>query len=172
MVSTNDSALASRLDGIRVKRQKFICLNDNLEHSDPKSVKVSIILIIIITAILKFSLFCFSFFVAVVVVVVDVFSKLRFYMNFMRRCFRCAPSLNWRQVCRTNICMWMSCARSNDESGVSQCAGGWRRCWPLVCVVVSLRCSGGVVAPLTVKIANHLIVVSCAFNKSCIINTT
>jgi UDP-N-acetylglucosamine-lysosomal-enzyme len=35
MVANNDTTLQSRLDGIRLKRHKFICLNDNLNHSDP-----------------------------------------------------------------------------------------------------------------------------------------
>jgi len=35
MVANNDSSLQSRLDGIRLRRHKFMCLNDNLNHSDP-----------------------------------------------------------------------------------------------------------------------------------------
>eukprot|EP00727_Mastigamoeba_balamuthi_P004638 m51a1_g14172 putative n-acetylglucosamine-1-phosphotransferase subunits alpha beta-like (770) ;mRNA; f:22617-25887 len=35
MIGNNDTALPARLDGIRLKRHKFICLNDNLNHSDP-----------------------------------------------------------------------------------------------------------------------------------------
>jgi hypothetical protein len=34
MISTNQSNLDEKLDGIRVRRQKFICLNDNMNHAD------------------------------------------------------------------------------------------------------------------------------------------
>jgi hypothetical protein len=41
MVGTNATNLEKSLDGIRERRQKFICLNDNMNHSDPEAVKVS-----------------------------------------------------------------------------------------------------------------------------------
>ena len=37
MVGNNDTTLQSKLDGIRLNRHKFICLNDNLNHSNPES---------------------------------------------------------------------------------------------------------------------------------------
>jgi hypothetical protein len=40
MVTTNDTKLQEKLDGIRVARQKFVCLNDNLKHEDSHSRKV------------------------------------------------------------------------------------------------------------------------------------
>ncbi|KAH3745280.1 N-acetylglucosamine-1-phosphotransferase subunits alpha/beta [Pelomyxa schiedti] len=35
MVNTNDTSLQKRLDSIREKSNKFICLNDNMNHSHP-----------------------------------------------------------------------------------------------------------------------------------------
>ena len=40
MVDQNDASIQSRLDGIRERQHKFVCLNDNMNHSDPKSVEV------------------------------------------------------------------------------------------------------------------------------------
>ncbi len=40
MVRNNDTALRGRLDGIRRKRHKFICLNDNLKHHSPDTREV------------------------------------------------------------------------------------------------------------------------------------
>jgi hypothetical protein len=40
MVRNNDSSLVERLDGIRRKRHKHICLNDNLHHDSPDTPKV------------------------------------------------------------------------------------------------------------------------------------
>jgi len=40
MVRTNATNTLHAIDGIRQTRQKFICLNDNLNHSDPHSVEV------------------------------------------------------------------------------------------------------------------------------------
>jgi len=40
MIENNDTIAQGKLDGIRQKRQKFICLNDNMNHTDPNSVKV------------------------------------------------------------------------------------------------------------------------------------
>lgn len=40
MVGTNSSDVRKALDGIRRKRQKFICLNDNINHTNPHSVEV------------------------------------------------------------------------------------------------------------------------------------
>ena len=40
MVGNNDTTLQGKLDGIRLNRHKFICLNDNLNHSDPDSQEV------------------------------------------------------------------------------------------------------------------------------------
>lgn len=37
MVSEQDDEIVGKLDGIRRDRQKFLCLNDNMNHSDPKS---------------------------------------------------------------------------------------------------------------------------------------
>lgn len=34
MISTNQTNLEEKLDGVRVRRQKFICLNDNMNHAD------------------------------------------------------------------------------------------------------------------------------------------
>lgn len=35
MVNNNASTTLKSLDGIRERRQKFICLNDNMNHTDP-----------------------------------------------------------------------------------------------------------------------------------------
>lgn len=40
MVGTNSTDVLRAIDGIRSRRQKFICLNDNMNHSDPHSVEV------------------------------------------------------------------------------------------------------------------------------------
>lgn len=40
MVPTNRSLTVNRLDDIRYKRNKFICLNDNINHTDPHSTEV------------------------------------------------------------------------------------------------------------------------------------
>jgi len=40
MVPTNESLALKQIDGIRRRKQKFVCLNDNLNHSDPESEKV------------------------------------------------------------------------------------------------------------------------------------
>ncbi|KAF2077558.1 hypothetical protein CYY_001176 [Polysphondylium violaceum] len=40
MIENNATITQGKLDGIRQKRQKFICLNDNMNHTDPHSVKV------------------------------------------------------------------------------------------------------------------------------------
>ena len=37
MVSEQDEDIVGKLDGIRRDRQKFLCLNDNMNHSDPRS---------------------------------------------------------------------------------------------------------------------------------------
>merc|ERR1712137_766873 len=37
MVNQNDTKLQEKLDGIRERQHKFICLNDNIDHSDPKA---------------------------------------------------------------------------------------------------------------------------------------
>jgi hypothetical protein len=34
MISTNQTNLEEKLDGVRVRRHKFICLNDNMNHAD------------------------------------------------------------------------------------------------------------------------------------------
>mmetsp|Transcript_26095 Transcript_26095/g.65591 ORF Transcript_26095/g.65591 Transcript_26095/m.65591 type:complete len:1122 (+) Transcript_26095:89-3454(+) len=38
MIGTNDTDLSERLDGIRRDRQKFICLNDNIDHTQPHAI--------------------------------------------------------------------------------------------------------------------------------------
>ena len=35
MVSEDDNTIESRLDGIRHRQHKFVCLNDNMNHSNP-----------------------------------------------------------------------------------------------------------------------------------------
>merc|ERR1712137_682965 len=35
MVNQNDTKLQEKLDGIRERQHKFICLNDNIDHDDP-----------------------------------------------------------------------------------------------------------------------------------------
>eukprot|EP01113_Clastostelium_recurvatum_P003511 TRINITY_DN1152_c0_g1_i5.p1 TRINITY_DN1152_c0_g1~~TRINITY_DN1152_c0_g1_i5.p1 ORF type:complete len:1635 (-),score=329.21 TRINITY_DN1152_c0_g1_i5:43-4947(-) len=40
MIGDNDESTQTKLDGIRKARQKFICLNDNMNHSNPNSKKV------------------------------------------------------------------------------------------------------------------------------------
>ena len=40
MVPTNHTEIEKKLDGVRLRRQKFICLNDNMNHSNPESRKV------------------------------------------------------------------------------------------------------------------------------------
>lgn len=40
MIRNNDTSLQGRLDGIRRKRHKHICLNDNLHHDSPDTLKV------------------------------------------------------------------------------------------------------------------------------------
>ena len=42
MVGTNSTNVQKALDGIRERRQKFICLNDNMNHSDPEAANVKI----------------------------------------------------------------------------------------------------------------------------------
>jgi UDP-N-acetylglucosamine-lysosomal-enzyme len=44
MVSNNDTVMQGKLDGIRQKRHKFICLNDNINHSSPDAGKVVYVL--------------------------------------------------------------------------------------------------------------------------------
>jgi len=40
MIGTNKTDVRRSLDGIRQRRQKFVCLNDNMNHSNPHSVEV------------------------------------------------------------------------------------------------------------------------------------
>uniref|UniRef100_A0A6B2KXE3 EF-hand domain-containing protein n=1 Tax=Arcella intermedia TaxID=1963864 RepID=A0A6B2KXE3_9EUKA len=40
MIGTNSSDVRKALDGIRNKKHKFICLNDNMNHSNPHSIEV------------------------------------------------------------------------------------------------------------------------------------
>lgn len=40
MVGTNSTNVEKALDGIREKRHKFICLNDNINHTNPEAPKV------------------------------------------------------------------------------------------------------------------------------------
>ncbi len=40
MIGTNSSQVEKALDGVRERRQKFICLNDNIDHTNPESVNV------------------------------------------------------------------------------------------------------------------------------------
>ncbi len=40
MIGTNSTQVEKALDGVRERRQKFICLNDNIDHSNPESVNV------------------------------------------------------------------------------------------------------------------------------------
>jgi len=40
MVGTNSTDVLRAIDGIRSRRQKFVCLNDNMNHSNPHSVEV------------------------------------------------------------------------------------------------------------------------------------
>eukprot|EP01130_Rhizamoeba_saxonica_P004675 TRINITY_DN1897_c0_g2_i1.p1 TRINITY_DN1897_c0_g2~~TRINITY_DN1897_c0_g2_i1.p1 ORF type:complete len:829 (+),score=172.96 TRINITY_DN1897_c0_g2_i1:53-2488(+) len=40
MIGTNATNVQRSLDGIRERRQKFVCLNDNMDHSNPHSVEV------------------------------------------------------------------------------------------------------------------------------------
>ena len=37
MIGNNATNTQNSLDGIREKRHKFICLNDNMNHSDPRT---------------------------------------------------------------------------------------------------------------------------------------
>merc|ERR1712137_853159 len=37
MVNQNDTKLQEKLDGIRERQHKFICLNDNIDHDSPKA---------------------------------------------------------------------------------------------------------------------------------------
>jgi hypothetical protein len=37
MIGNNATNAEKSLDGIREKRQKFVCLNDNMNHSNPSS---------------------------------------------------------------------------------------------------------------------------------------
>ena len=37
MVNQNDGQLQNKLDGIREKQHKFICLNDNIDHDHPNA---------------------------------------------------------------------------------------------------------------------------------------
>jgi UDP-N-acetylglucosamine-lysosomal-enzyme len=40
MIGTNHTDVRRALDGIRQFKHKFICLNDNMNHTDPESLKV------------------------------------------------------------------------------------------------------------------------------------
>jgi len=40
MVNNNATNVEKSLDGIRERRQKFVCLNDNMNHTDPSSIEV------------------------------------------------------------------------------------------------------------------------------------
>jgi UDP-N-acetylglucosamine-lysosomal-enzyme len=40
MIGLNATNVQKSLDGIRERRQKFICLNDNIDHNDPRAEKV------------------------------------------------------------------------------------------------------------------------------------
>jgi hypothetical protein len=40
MIGTNSTDVLRAIDGIRMKKQRFICLNDNMNHSDPRSLDV------------------------------------------------------------------------------------------------------------------------------------
>jgi UDP-N-acetylglucosamine-lysosomal-enzyme len=40
MIGSNKTEVMPKLDGIRHRRHKFLCLNDNMNHSNPESVKV------------------------------------------------------------------------------------------------------------------------------------
>ena len=44
MVGNNDTVMQGKLDGIRQKRHRFICLNDNINHSSPDAGKVVAVL--------------------------------------------------------------------------------------------------------------------------------
>jgi UDP-N-acetylglucosamine-lysosomal-enzyme len=58
MVGNNATNVEKALDGIREKRQKFVCLNDNMNHSDPNSLQVlfccgSIVIFVKVVKVLK-----------------------------------------------------------------------------------------------------------------------
>jgi UDP-N-acetylglucosamine-lysosomal-enzyme len=38
MISETDKDIVGKLDGIRRDRQKFLCLNDNMNHSHPDAI--------------------------------------------------------------------------------------------------------------------------------------
>ncbi len=40
MIPTNSTSLLPKLDGIRQKRHKFLCLNDDLNHTNPEAKRV------------------------------------------------------------------------------------------------------------------------------------
>jgi hypothetical protein len=40
MIGSNATNVEKSLDGIRERRQKFVCLNDNINHTDPNGKKV------------------------------------------------------------------------------------------------------------------------------------
>jgi UDP-N-acetylglucosamine-lysosomal-enzyme len=40
MIPTNSTQLLPKLDGIRLKRHKFLCLNDDLNHTNPEAQRV------------------------------------------------------------------------------------------------------------------------------------
>lgn len=44
MVNQNDTQLQEKLDGIRERQHKFICLNDNIDHNDPKAEEAVLLL--------------------------------------------------------------------------------------------------------------------------------
>jgi len=44
MIGDDRNTTQGKLDGIRVRRQKFVCLNDNMNHSDPASKEVVAVL--------------------------------------------------------------------------------------------------------------------------------
>jgi len=52
MVHNNHSVIQGKLDGVRQKRHRFICLNDNINHSNPDAAQVVKVLHDFYTALL------------------------------------------------------------------------------------------------------------------------
>ena len=44
MINNDDEKLEEKLDGIRKQKQKFVCLNDNLNHTHPETPKIKTML--------------------------------------------------------------------------------------------------------------------------------
>ena len=56
MVNANATTTRQKLDGIRQKPRKFVCINDDIDHSDPRSITTLRVIRVCLISTTKFHL--------------------------------------------------------------------------------------------------------------------